>query len=180
MCAGISCADPGDQFSVGDTTATGVDSLRVLESGDIVPGISGRYDLGVSTLVFRNINSNRLVASTQAATSDRQVMITSMTTVAPSSFKMVCSTISAVTAVTLFSQPNITTGTTIPDGMQMVITSTATNCGLNFQDDDTLPGSSLELAASSRTVSASDTLSLIYDALVQKWKETGYSNNDAP
>lgn len=173
----IASADQNDQFSVGDTTATGVDSFRVLDTGDVVPGISNRYSIGVASLTWdaelASVNS-----STMSFNQGVQSPLAAGATIYPTSYLVVCSTISNGNAMTLTSKPTITTGTAVANGMFMVITATAANCGMNFQDDDTMAGSSLELGASSRTVSISDTLSLIYDALQQKWKEVGFGNND--
>lgn len=97
----------------------------------------------------------------------------STTVLATSAFETVLSTGGSVL---LLSTPNITVSG-VPDGTRLVIVSTSTTGPIVFQDEGTLTGSKLELGAASRSVSGNSALSLIFDSVVGKWKETSYSAN---
>lgn len=122
---------------------------------------------------------NSLAVTTQAYNITSQVAVTTGTTILPqSSFMTICSTISNANAIALNAQPSISTGGAIPNGMFLVLTSTADNCAMSLQDDNTQAGTSLELAATSRTIRTNSTLSLIYNAITRRWCEVGFASND--
>lgn len=86
-----------------------------------------------------------------------------------------------VGAVTLTSKPNISTTTVvggltlIPDGTQLIITSSATATdAVVFQSSGNLTGSQLRLGAGTRSVFLGRVLTLIFDRVSACWLEQGY------
>lgn len=70
-----------------------------------------------------------------------------------------------------------TSGSEIPTGTVLVLTSTASAGSIILQDEGTLTGSRLQLGAATRAVGQFDTLKLIYDADDEFWREVSYVNN---
>lgn len=84
--------------------------------------------------------------------------------------------------LTMTSTPSITTNTVvggtvgIPNGTYIVLTTTMTNT-ITLQDQGTLSGSLLALGASTRAISKTKTLSLIFNTALARWLEVAYGNN---
>lgn len=79
-------------------------------------------------------------------------------------------------AVTLTSTPTVPTNS-IPDGWVIRIQGTDDTNTLTVQDDGTLADSDLSLGASTRVLGVGDVLTLTYDATLNQWFETGWSDN---
>jgi hypothetical protein len=94
-----------------------------------------------------------------------------------SSFEVLMST--SNTAVDIQSLPSISTSTVpggnvqIPSGTYLVLTSTGPS-GVVLYDNGTLAGSRLKLGASTRTITSENTLTLIYSALDNFWREAAF------
>lgn len=102
------------------------------------------------------------------------------TTVVPTSSYIVL--VSSGGNIQFTSTPNISTATAIggstawPDGSLLVFTTTATAV-ITFVDEDTLSGSRLQLGSTTRAIGQYDTLTLIYSAQDNYWREMFFVNN---
>ena len=180
----------GDHWSVGEDPSNSSGSLRVNQYGHTVPGQNRAYDLGSSTEQFRNLAVSSAVLNSVAVTSasvrvfvtpavSSSALVGSAIISAANSFVNICgSTSTAVVSMISYGIPSIST-IAVPAGQRLVLTSTAAACNISLQDNDSFPGSGLELGASSRTISVNDVLEVISDGL-GTWKEIGYSDNDLP
>ena|SRR3990167_462553 len=85
--------------------------------------------------------------------------------------------------VRMTSTPNISTATVAtgatawPNGTIIIITSTASTHTVEFQDEDTLTGSRLELGAAQRIITVNKYLILMYNSTLTKWYELAFGNN---
>ena len=83
-----------------------------------------------------------------------------------------------VTATPNISTATVATGATAwPNGTIIIITSTASTNTVEFQDEDTLTGSRLELGSTQRIITVNDYLILIYNSTLTKWYELAFGNN---